>query len=68
MAMWDPYVASTNEYVPDVARMLDRRLDNILTYVKHRIIDASAEGFNTKIEVLILAWAASRSGCPSSGA
>ena len=33
-----------------VAKMLKRHLDNILTYLTHRITNATAEGFNSKIQ------------------
>ena len=32
------------------ARLLKRHLDNILTYLKHRITNATAEGLNSKIQ------------------
>jgi transposase len=34
----------------DVARMLKRRLDNILTFVRHRITNAGIESLNSKIQ------------------
>jgi transposase len=34
----------------DVAKKLKRHLDNILTYLKHRITNAVAEGLNSKIQ------------------
>ncbi len=34
----------------DVAKMVKRHLDNILTYLKHRITNAVAEGINSKIQ------------------
>lgn len=34
----------------DVAKMIKRHLDNILTYLKHRITNAVAEGLNSKIQ------------------
>lgn len=34
----------------DVARMLKRRLDNILTFVRHRITNATSESLNSKIQ------------------
>lgn len=34
----------------EVAKMLKRHLDNILTYLKHRITNAVAEGLNSKIQ------------------
>lgn len=33
-----------------VAKMLKRHLDNILTYLEHRITNAMTEGFNSKIQ------------------
>lgn len=36
--------------VADVAKKLKRHLDNILTYLKHRITNAVAEGLNSKIQ------------------
>ena len=36
--------------VSDVAKKLKRHLDNILTYLKHRITNAVAEGLNSKIQ------------------
>ena len=35
-----------------VAKMLHRRLDNLLTYMRHPITNAVAEGFNSKIQNL----------------
>ncbi len=34
----------------EVAGMLKRRLDNILTYLKHRITNAASESINSKIQ------------------
>jgi len=34
----------------DVAKLLKRHRDNILTYLKHRITNAVAEGLNSKIQ------------------
>lgn len=34
----------------DVAKMIKRHLENILTYLKHRITNAVAEGLNSKIQ------------------
>ncbi len=34
------------------AKMLKRRLENLLTYVKHKVTNAMAEGFNSKIQTL----------------
>jgi transposase len=36
--------------VIDVAKMLKRHIENILTYIKHRITNAFAEGINSKIQ------------------
>ncbi|HSB51449.1 MAG TPA: ISL3 family transposase [Dissulfurispiraceae bacterium] len=36
--------------IAEVARKLKRHLDNILTYLKHRITNAVAEGLNSKIQ------------------
>ena len=36
--------------VMEVARMLKRHLDNILTYLKHHITNAVAEGINSRIQ------------------
>lgn len=33
-----------------VARMLKRHLENILTYLRHRITNAVTEGLNSKIQ------------------
>jgi transposase len=33
----------------DVAKMLKRHFENIVTYLKHRITNALIEGFNSKI-------------------
>ena len=33
-----------------VARMLTARLDNILTYLKHRVTNAVSEGLNSRIQ------------------
>lgn len=35
-----------------VAKMLKRHLENILTYLQHRITNATAEGFNSKIQAI----------------
>ncbi|MBI5760989.1 MAG: transposase, partial [Planctomycetales bacterium] len=32
------------------AKMLKRRLDNVLTYTQHRITNAVSEGLNSKIQ------------------
>ncbi len=34
------------------AKMLQRHLDNLLTYVRHKITNAMAEGFNSKIQTI----------------
>ena len=34
----------------EVARMLKRHLDNLLTYLKHHITNAVTEGSNSKIQ------------------
>jgi transposase len=34
----------------DVARMLKRNLENILTFVRHRITNVGSEGLNSKIQ------------------
>ena len=34
----------------EVARMLKRRLDNIVTYLRHRITNATTESLNSKIQ------------------
>jgi transposase len=36
----------------EVAQLLKRHLDNLLTYVKHRITNAATEGLNSKIQSL----------------
>ncbi len=38
--------------VISVAKMLKNHLDNIMTYLKHRITNATAEGFNAKIQTI----------------
>lgn len=38
--------------IADVAKKLKRHLDNILTYLKHRITNAVAEGLNSKIQLI----------------
>ena len=43
-------IRSRLEPIKKVARMLKKRLDNILTYLKHRITNAAAEGLNAKIQ------------------
>ncbi len=39
--------------VREVAHMLKRHLDNIVTYAKHRLTNAVAEGLNSKIQGII---------------
>ena len=34
----------------EVARMLNRRIENIITYLRHRITNASSESINAKIQ------------------
>lgn len=36
----------------DAAKVIKRHLDNILTYLKHRITNATAEGLNSKIQLI----------------
>ncbi len=36
----------------DVAKMIKRHLDNILTFLKHRITNAASEGLNSKIQAV----------------
>jgi transposase len=36
--------------IVDVAKMIQRHLDNILTFLKHRITNAASEGLNSKIQ------------------
>jgi transposase len=43
-------IRSRLEPIKKVARMLKARLDNILTYLTHRITNAVAEGLNAKIQ------------------
>jgi len=59
--------AQLRRYLPvaieEVAAMLRRRFDNIVTYLKHRITNATSESINAKVR----AAAASRhSGTPGS--
>ena len=47
------YFWATHSRLPPMiekARMLKRHLPNILTYLKHRITNATAEGLNSKIQ------------------
>jgi len=37
------------EPIKAVARMIDRRLDNIITHCRHQLTNATAEGLNSKI-------------------
>jgi transposase len=43
-------IRSRLEPLKDVARMLKRRLQNVLTYVEHRITNAQSESLNSKIQ------------------
>lgn len=43
-------IRSRLEPVKKVARMMKKRLPNILTYLKHRITNAMSEGINSKIQ------------------
>lgn len=36
----------------DVAKLMKRHLDNILTYLRHQITNAMMEGFNSKIQTI----------------
>jgi transposase len=38
--------------VRKVARMIHRHLDNVLTYIDHRITNAVSEGLNSKIQTV----------------
>jgi transposase len=38
--------------VVEVARMIERHLDNVLTYFDHRITNATSEGLNSKIQTV----------------
>jgi transposase len=38
--------------VVEVAQMLKRHLDNLLTYLKHHVTNAVTEGLNSKIQSL----------------
>ena len=38
--------------VISIAKMLKNHLDNIMTYLKYRITNATAEGFNSKIQTI----------------
>jgi transposase len=38
--------------VVGVARMIERHLDNVLTYFDHRITNATSEGLNSKIQTV----------------
>jgi transposase len=40
------------EPVIEVARMIERHLDNVLTYFDHRITNATSEGLNSKIQTV----------------
>lgn len=43
-------VRSRLQPIKDVARMLKRRFENIITYVRHRITNAASESLNAKIQ------------------
>lgn len=43
-------IRSRLEPMKEKARMIKKHLDNILTYFKHRITNAAAEGINSKIQ------------------
>lgn len=43
-------VRSRLQPIKDVARMLKRRFENIVTYVRHRITNAASESLNAKIQ------------------
>ncbi|HBY62187.1 MAG TPA: ISL3 family transposase, partial [Solibacterales bacterium] len=48
---WQNWAARSRlEPMIDVARMLKRRFENIITYLKHRITNASSESINAKIQ------------------
>jgi transposase len=49
--------------VVDVAQMLKRHLDNLLTYLKHHITNAVTEGLNSKIQSLKSAARGFRNFC-----
>jgi transposase len=38
--------------IVEVARMIERHLDNVLTYFDHRITNATSEGLNSKIQTV----------------
>ena len=45
-----PATHSRLKPIIDVAKMLKRHIENILTFIKHRITNAFAEGINSKIQ------------------
>jgi transposase len=45
-------IRSRLEPMKKVARMLKQRVDNILTWFRHRITNSTAEGFNSRIQSL----------------
>jgi len=50
---WSAWVSRSRlKPVVDVAQMLKRHLDNLLTYLKHHITNAVTEGLNSKIQSL----------------
>jgi len=49
---YDWAIRSRLEPMKKVARMLKNRLDNILSWFRHRITNSSAEGFNSRIQAL----------------
>ena len=52
-ALWYRWASRCQmEPVKKVARMLKRRLNNILTWFRHRISNGTAEGFNSRIQSL----------------
>ncbi|MFZ5996115.1 MAG: transposase [Nitrospirota bacterium] len=50
MAILDAWDIGINPKPSEVAKKLKRHLDNILTYLRHRITNAMAEGLNSKIQ------------------
>jgi transposase len=45
-------IRSRLEPMNKVARMLKNRLDNILSWFRHRITNSNAEGFNSRIQAI----------------
>lgn len=43
-------VRSRLQSMVEVARMLKRRFENIITYLRHRITNAASESINAKIQ------------------